>query len=80
MTGHGYAQADGKHNDRYSIASLVANNITIHLLSVLITIIFWIGYIKDVNAAFLLGNIKKGKEIYFKIPQGFEKFYAKDDV
>jgi hypothetical protein len=31
MTGHGYEQIDGKHYDSDSIASPVANNITIHL-------------------------------------------------
>jgi hypothetical protein len=25
-------------------------------------------------------NIRKGKDLFMKIPQGFEKFYAKDDV
>jgi Reverse transcriptase (RNA-dependent DNA polymerase) len=81
MTGHGYEQIDGKHYGSDSIASPVANNITIYLLFVLMVIMFWIGYIMlDVNGAFLLGNIKKGKELYMKIPQGFEKFYAKDDV
>jgi Reverse transcriptase (RNA-dependent DNA polymerase) len=43
-------------------------------------IMLWIGYIMDVNGAFLLGNIEKGKELYMKIPQGFEKFYVEDDV
>jgi Reverse transcriptase (RNA-dependent DNA polymerase) len=80
MTGRGYEQVDGKHYNSDSIASLVANNITIHILFVFMVIMFWIGYIMDVNGAFLLGNIEKGKELYMKIPQGFEKFYAKDDV
>jgi Reverse transcriptase (RNA-dependent DNA polymerase)/Zinc knuckle len=80
MTGRGYEQIDGKHYDSDSIASPVANNITIHLLFVLMIIMLWIGYIMDVNGAFLLGNIEKGKELYMKIPQGFEKFYAEDDV
>jgi Reverse transcriptase (RNA-dependent DNA polymerase) len=34
----------------------------------------------DMNGAFLLGNIEKGKELHMKIPQGFEKSYAEDDV
>jgi Reverse transcriptase (RNA-dependent DNA polymerase) len=84
MTGHGYEQVNGKHYDSDSIASPVANNITnnitIHLLFVLMFIMFWIGYIMDLNGAFLLGNIEKGKELYMKIPQGFEKFYAEDDM
>jgi Reverse transcriptase (RNA-dependent DNA polymerase) len=80
MTGHGYEQVDSKHYDSDSIASLVANNITIHLIFVLMVIMFWIRYIMNVKGAFLLENIKKGKELYMKIPQGFEKFYAEDDV
>jgi hypothetical protein len=37
----------------------------------------WIGYIMDVNGAFLFGNIEKGKELYMKIPHGFESFMLK---
>jgi hypothetical protein len=33
-----------------------------------------------VNGAFLLGNIEKGKVLYMKILQGFEKCCAEDDV
>jgi Reverse transcriptase (RNA-dependent DNA polymerase) len=61
MTGHGYEQVDSKHYDSDSIASPVANNITIHLLFVLMVIMFWIEYIMDIKGAFLLGNIKKVK-------------------
>jgi hypothetical protein len=57
MTGHGYEQV-GKHYDSDSIASLVANNVTIHFLLVLMVIMFWIEYIIDVNGAVLLGNIE----------------------
>jgi Reverse transcriptase (RNA-dependent DNA polymerase) len=80
MTGCGYEQVDSKHYDSDSIASPIANNITSHLLFVLMVILFCIGFIMNLNGAFLLGNIEKGKELHMKIPQGFEKFCAKNDV
>ncbi len=33
----------------------------------------------DINAAFLKGELENNKEIYMKIPKGFEKFYPKQD-
>jgi hypothetical protein len=35
----------------------------------------WIGEILDVKGAFLHGNFDEGKNIYMKVPEGFEKYY-----
>ncbi len=33
----------------------------------------------NVKAAFLKGELKNDEEIYIKIPEGFKKFYPKQD-
>jgi hypothetical protein len=35
----------------------------------------WVGEIMDVKGAFLHGNFDEGKNIYMKVPEGFEKYY-----
>jgi hypothetical protein len=34
----------------------------------------------DVKGAFLCGNFENGEKIYMEVPQGFERFYAKNTV
>eukprot|EP00957_Ditylum_brightwellii_P120469 9191558-Ditylum_brightwellii.AAC.1 len=40
----------------------------------------WIGRVNDVKGAFLKGESEEGKKVYIWVPQGFEKYYAKDVV
>jgi hypothetical protein len=35
----------------------------------------WVGEILDVKGAFLHGGFDKGKNVYMKVPEGFEKYY-----
>ena len=42
---------------------------------ILLVMANWLGWIVDVKGAFLHGTFKNNKEIYMKVPQGFEKHY-----
>ena len=35
----------------------------------------WVGEILDVKKAFLHGNFDKGKNVNWKVPEGFKKYY-----
>eukprot|EP00957_Ditylum_brightwellii_P210384 15364909-Ditylum_brightwellii.AAC.1 len=47
----------------------VANNMTIHIVMVLMLIARWCGHIVDVKGAFLPGNFEDGEESYMKVLQ-----------
>lgn len=78
LNARGFKQVDGVHFDGSSIHSPVTNAATIRIVLVLMLMAAWTGHLTDVNGAFLLGKFTDGEEIYMKVPQGFEKFYASD--
>jgi Reverse transcriptase (RNA-dependent DNA polymerase) len=56
------------------------NEATILITFVLMLLAGWVGYIVDVNSAFLHGHFKEKHKMYMSIPKGFEKYYGSDVV
>jgi hypothetical protein len=72
-------QVDGEHyHDGSKISSSVTNDATI--IPTLMVMMNNDKHMCDVHGAFLHGKFSDGKEIYLKVPEGFEKYsyYAKD--
>jgi hypothetical protein len=68
------------HYNGTSTHTPVTNAGTIQTMLILMIMADWQGQIVDVKGAFLHGEFKDGKEIYMKVPRGFEKFYPDDVV
>jgi hypothetical protein len=56
------------------------NEITVHIVFVLIAMTGWYAELLDVKGAFLHGEFDEGTAIYMKVPEGFEKYYGNDVV
>ena len=78
LTAKGCSQIPGQHYDADNISSPVTNTFSIRIAFTIMLLCGFIGWVVDVNGAFLLGEFKKGDpEIYMDIPQGMEKWYTK---
>jgi Reverse transcriptase (RNA-dependent DNA polymerase) len=80
VTARGYKQVNGIHYDEDTKASPVVNEATILITFVLMLLAGWVGYIVDVNGAFLHGHFEEKHKMYLSIPKGFEKYYGSDVV
>jgi hypothetical protein len=47
---------------------------------ILMIMVDWLGWIVDVQSAFLHEDFEEGKIIYMKVPCGFEKYYPDNVV
>jgi hypothetical protein len=56
------------------------NEITVHIVFVLIAMTGWYMELLDVKGAFLHGEFDEETTIYMKVPEGLEKYYGNDDV
>ena len=75
INARGYEQVDGLHYDSHDISAPVTNDVTIRIVLTLMIMATWIGEILDVEGAFLHGDFDTGKNVYMKVPEGFEKYY-----
>jgi Reverse transcriptase (RNA-dependent DNA polymerase) len=80
VTARGYEQVNGVHYDEDTKASQVVNEATILITFVLMLLAGWVGYIVDVNGAFLHGHFEEKHKMYLSIPKVFEKYYGSDVV
>jgi Reverse transcriptase (RNA-dependent DNA polymerase) len=80
VTGRGYEQVSGVHYGEDSKASPVANGAMILITFVLMLLAGWVGYIVDINAAFLHGQLEEKHKMYLSVPKGFKKYYRSDVV
>ena len=80
LVARGYEQNEGEHFDSNFISSPVVSDVTIRIVLVLMIIYGWGAHVLDVNGAFLLGHFENGETIYMEIPQGFDRFYSKEDI
>ena len=77
----GYEQVDSMHYFGHNIAAPVANAVTVRIVLTLFAMNpSWIAELVDIKGAFLQGKFVDGEEMYIKIPDGFERFYGKDEV
>ena len=78
---HGSEQVDGMHYFGHNIAAPVANAVTVRIALTLFAMNpSWVVELIDVEGAFLQGKFVDGEEMYIEIPDGFERFYGKDEV
>jgi len=75
LNARGYEQVDGVHYDEDAKSAPVASEAAIHIVLILLIMAMWAAQLIDVNGAFLYGTFEKGRKVYMKVPQGFEKFY-----
>ena len=69
-----YEQVEGEHFDGTSIASPVANEVTIRVVLTLMVMSEWHSEMIDVKSAFLHGKLGDEEQIYMKVPEGFGRF------
>jgi Reverse transcriptase (RNA-dependent DNA polymerase) len=74
VTARVYKQVNGIHYDEDTKASTVVNKATILITFVIMLLAGWVGYIVDVNSAFLHGCFEEKHKMYLSIPKGFEKY------
>ncbi len=70
---HCFEKIPGEHYDPFSIVSPVINGMTIHIVLTIMLAAGWVASVVDVKGAFFHKQFQDGKEIYMKIPQGWEK-------
>jgi hypothetical protein len=76
LNAKGCSQVAVQHYDADNISSPVTNTFSIRIAFMIMLICGFVGWVVDVNGAFLLGEFKKGDpEIYMDIPEGMEKWY-----
>jgi histone deacetylase 1/2 len=75
LNARGYEQVDGVHYDSHSISAPVTNDVTIHIVLVLLIMAKWAGELVDIKGAFLHGDFEDGKNLYMEVPEGFDKYY-----
>jgi hypothetical protein len=76
MNARGFQKIDGEHYDSTSIASPVANEVTIRCMFVLMLMAYCMGELLDVKGAFLHGDFENGERLYMEVPQWFEEWFA----
>ena len=74
MNARGFEQVDGEHYDSSSIASPIANKVTIRVVLTLMVMAGWYAEMMDVKGAFLHGDFEEKEKVYIEVPQGFEIF------
>ena len=75
LNARGYKQVDGEHyNENHKFAPVVTDA-TIHIVLIIIAMASFWAELLDVKGAFLRGIFEKGRKIYMRVPEGFEKFY-----
>ncbi len=62
-----------------AISSPVTSNISFRTVLTIMAVAGYEARVINVKAAFLKGELKNDEEIYIKIPEGFKKFYPKQD-
>ena len=73
LNARGCSQTAGQHYDADNISSPVTNTFSIHIAFPIMFMCGFVGWVVDVNGAFLLGEFKKwDPEIYMNIPEGME--------
>ena len=80
LNARGFKQVEGQHFDGSSLAAPVTNDASIRIAFTLMLMAGWTAYIVDVNGAFLHGDFGDTEQIYMKVPQGFDKYYASNVV
>jgi hypothetical protein len=70
----GFQQIPGVHDGPKSVAAPVTNDITIHIVMVLMLMAAWFGELLDVKGALVQGDFgQQEKPLHMHIPQGIEK-------
>ena len=78
LNAKGCSQIAGMHYDQDNISSPVTNTASIRIAFTIMLLAGMMGWVVDVNGAFLLGEFKPGDpEIYMEVPEGMEKWYTK---
>ena len=72
LAGRRFWQIPGKAFDPDSLMAPVLNLITVFIVLTLIVMCDWHCIIVDLKGAFLTAEFEPGREIYMKIPKGFE--------
>jgi hypothetical protein len=80
LNARGYEQVDGEHYNEDSKFAPIVTDAMIHIILILIVMADWWAELLAVKGAFLHGEFEKGRRVYMKIPQGFERFYPKNCV
>jgi hypothetical protein len=75
LNARGYEQVDGEHYQSHSISSPVSNEVTIRIVFTLMLMAGWVGELLDLKGAFLHGDFEDEKDVYLKVPEGFEQYY-----
>jgi hypothetical protein len=73
----GCSQRPGLHYDEDNISSPVTNLTSTRIAFILMVMADFIGWVKDVNGAFLTGKFQATDPVlYMHIPEGMEKWYT----
>ena len=80
LNARGFKQVEGQHLNSSSLAAPVTNDASIRIAFTLMLMTGWTPYIVDVKGAFLHGDFGDTEQIYMKVPQGFDKYYASNVV
>jgi hypothetical protein len=75
LAGRGFWQIPGKDYDPDCLMAPVVAMLTIFTVLTLIVICSWYCILIDLKGAFLTADFEPGRNIYMKIPKGFEEFY-----
>jgi hypothetical protein len=75
LAGRGFWQIPGKDYDPDCLMAPVVAMLTVFITLTLIIICSWYCILIDLKGAFLTTDFEAGRNIYMKIPKGFEKFY-----
>ena len=75
LAGRGFWQIPGKDFDPDCLMAPVVAMLTIFIVLTLIVTCSWYCILIDLKGAFLTADFEPGRNIYMKIPKGFEKFY-----
>ena len=76
INARGYEQRPGEHYNETNISSPVVNEASIFIILILMIMGDMWGELNDVRGAFLNGVFSGGEQLYMRVPQGFEKYYA----
>ncbi len=76
----GFQQVEGQHYDDAVISSPVTSDMTIRTVLTIKQVAGYDARVIDVKGAFLKGDFENNEEIYMTIPEGFEKYYPKENT
>ena len=80
LTARGYEQIDGEHYDKDAKVAPIVNIHTVFIMLTLCMMAGWHAIIMDIKGAFLHGEFEKNRQVYMRVPEGFEKFYVPDMI